>query len=83
MTLQDHSQKMEVIDSKELSKTIRKTNYNLGSDKLDYKSEASNRFVHHRDVENAELNAETKKDLRSHHFRLGYNNYFRKTEYKG
>ena len=47
LTLKDHSEKMEIIDLKELSKNIRKTNYTLGSHKVDYNSEASNRFVHH------------------------------------
>jgi len=29
---------MDVIDINEVAKNIRKTNYNLGADKLDYKS---------------------------------------------
>jgi hypothetical protein len=38
MTLTDHSKNMDVIDINEVAKNIRKTNYNLGADKLDYKS---------------------------------------------
>lgn len=80
MTLKDHTEKIEVIDSKELGKTIRKTNYNLGTNKMNYNSEASQRFVHHGKIENVALNAETMADLRKHHFNLGYKDYPKRSE---
>jgi hypothetical protein len=81
MTLKDFSKNMEIIDSKELSKNIRKTNYDLGTDNVKYRSEAQGRFVKHKDVENVALNEKTMADLRKHHFNLGYLGYKKLSEY--
>ena len=72
---------MDIIDIDEVAKNIRKTNYNLGQDKLDYKSQSKNTFVHHKEVENVALTEDKINTLRKHNFRLGYTDYAKSSEY--
>jgi hypothetical protein len=83
MTLTDHTKKMGNNDIGDFVKNIRKTNYRLGISRNCYTSEAKQRYVHHKDVENVVLNEKKQADLRKHHFILGYKDYDTGTEYGG
>ena len=72
---------MDYTDNKDLGASIRKSNLTLGKQKVNYTSEASGRFGVPKDCENVTLDETTKKDLRKHHFSLGYLDFDNKTEY--
>ena len=70
--LQDYSSGMEYIDSRVRGIKLTKTNYKLGTDDTNYRSEATNSFVRPGKQKVAKLNEEKLNDLRKHHFHLGY-----------
>ena len=82
MTLTDHSKNMNTIDINEVAENIRKTNYRLGSDDVNYLSQAKNTYVHHRTWEKVALSEDKKNTLRKHNFVLGYTDYEKSSEYK-